>query len=177
MKKISIIGSGGAGKSTLSLKIGQILQLPVIHLDQHYWKPGWVESEKEDWRNKVQSIVKQDSWVMDGNYGGTFDLRFPESDTIIILDYSPMICMYRSLKRRFQHWNKTRPDMARGCPEKFVEFDFFKWIWNFRRDGRPIIENGLEEYAKNVDIIKFQSPLLLKKWLIELRMVTGKRDL
>ena len=49
MKKILVIGSGGSGKSTFSRRLGEKLGLPVVHLDQLYWRPGWVETPKVEW--------------------------------------------------------------------------------------------------------------------------------
>jgi len=47
MNKIAVIGSGGSGKSTFSRKLGNILNLPVYHLDTVYWNPGWIETPKD----------------------------------------------------------------------------------------------------------------------------------
>ena len=52
MKKIMIIGSGGAGKSTLSVKISNILNLPLFHLDAIFWKPNWTPSTDQEFTNK-----------------------------------------------------------------------------------------------------------------------------
>ncbi|HBM16819.1 MAG TPA: hypothetical protein DD381_10820 [Lentisphaeria bacterium] len=46
-KKILIIGNCGSGKTTLSKKLSLISNLPVIHLDKHYWNPGWIITETE----------------------------------------------------------------------------------------------------------------------------------
>ncbi|MEW5922698.1 MAG: hypothetical protein AB1746_01785 [Candidatus Zixiibacteriota bacterium] len=55
--KILVIGSPGAGKSTFSIRLGQLLDLPVIHLDYHFWNPGWIETDKDKWREKVVGLV------------------------------------------------------------------------------------------------------------------------
>ena len=41
MKRIAVIGAGGAGKPRLARTLGQALGLPVVHLDAHYYGPGW----------------------------------------------------------------------------------------------------------------------------------------
>ncbi|MBW4425057.1 MAG: hypothetical protein KME50_11545 [Nostoc desertorum CM1-VF14] len=71
MKKILIIGSGGAGKSTLARELGTILGLEVIHLDTWYWNPGWVETPKAKWQSIIQSLTLRECWIMDGNYSNT----------------------------------------------------------------------------------------------------------
>ncbi len=80
-----MVGSGGAGKSTLAREIGQRTGIPVIHLDQHFWKPGWVETPAEEWRAMQNDLLAADCWIVDGNYGGTFDVRFARADTVVVL--------------------------------------------------------------------------------------------
>ena len=83
MRKISIIGSGGAGKSTFAKRLSSILEVPVYHLDSMFWKPGWVETEREEWADLQRSVCEKSEWILDGNYGGTIDVRLRTSDTVI----------------------------------------------------------------------------------------------
>ncbi len=48
MKRLAIVGCAGAGKSTLARLLGQILGLPVFHLDALFWRPGWVETPLDE---------------------------------------------------------------------------------------------------------------------------------
>lgn len=118
MKKILIIGSGGVGKSTLARELGTILGLEVIHLDTWYWNPGWVETPKAEWQSIVQDLTLPESWIMDGNYSGTLDLRLSVADTVIFLDFTRILCLARVIKRRFMYAGQSRPDMASDCPER-----------------------------------------------------------
>ena len=79
--KISVIGCGGAGKSSLARRLSEDLNLPLIHLDTYFWNPGWIETPESLWREKVEDLVAEPKWIMDGNFSGTFDLRFPASDS------------------------------------------------------------------------------------------------
>lgn len=88
MKKIMLIGSGGAGKSTLARQIGQMLAIEVIHLDTLMWRSNWEIIDKEEQIAIQHNIVQKDEWIIDGNYGGTMDIRLREADTVIFLDYS-----------------------------------------------------------------------------------------
>jgi adenylate kinase family enzyme len=99
LRKILIIGCSGAGKSTLARQVGRITDLPVIHLDQHYWPPGWQEPDRATWRCKVSALIAQPRWVMDGNYRRTLALRLAEADTVIFLDFPTWLCLVRVLRR------------------------------------------------------------------------------
>src|SRR5882724_2173258 len=114
MNKILIIGSGGAGKSTFAERLGQVLKIEVVHLDVLYWKPGWVETPKPEWRKTVAELVKRESWIIDGNYSGTFDIRLEACDTVIFLDVARAFCLWRVLKRWMLYRHGGRPDMAEG---------------------------------------------------------------
>ena len=67
MQRVAIIGSGGAGKSTLARQLGEATGLPVVHLDREYWAPGWVEPPRDEWTRKVALFAAEDAWIMDGN--------------------------------------------------------------------------------------------------------------
>jgi len=134
MNRILILGCCGAGKSTLARNLSERTGIEIIHLDQEYWKPNWVESTEEEWRATISEIVKDDQWIMDGNYSGTWDLRIPRADTIIFIDQPTYVCLYRVIKRIISYHGKTRPDMTEGCPERF-DLQFFHYVltYNLRR--------------------------------------------
>jgi adenylate kinase family enzyme len=144
MRKILVIGSGGAGKSTFSRRLGRILDLEVVHLDALYWKPGWVETPKPEWRRTVEDLVSRDSWIIDGNYSGTLDIRFEACDTAIFLDVPRAVCAWRLLKRKALYRRGGRPDMARGCDEK-LSLEFFRWVWAYPARTRPKVLRLLRE--------------------------------
>jgi len=56
-----IIGSGGAGKSTFARRLGEILQLPVSHLDALYWKKDWVLASREEQIQVQKELVTQEA--------------------------------------------------------------------------------------------------------------------
>ncbi|QHJ69362.1 topology modulation protein [Planococcus halotolerans] len=128
MKKIIVCGvSAGAGKSTFARKLGEKLEMPVHHLDSYYWKAGWLEREKEEFRDKQRQLVKEDTWIIEGNYASSMEIRLAEADTFIYLELPLRVCLYRALKRWVLNYGKTRPDMAEGCPEK-MDKEFLKFI-------------------------------------------------
>jgi len=125
MEKIILVGSGGSGKSTLAKQLGDKLSLKVYHLDAIFWKPNWVGVPKNEQREIQHELIKNEKWIIDGNYGGTMGIRLKAADTIIFLDVHRTICIYRAFKRMLQYRNKTRPDMGEGCEER-LDFGFIK---------------------------------------------------
>ena len=75
LRRVLVIGPGGAGKSTFAARLAQRTGLPLIHLDQHYWRAGWVEPSNDEWLAKVDELVASERWIMDGNFGGTMERR------------------------------------------------------------------------------------------------------
>ena len=157
MRKVLVIGSGGAGKSTLAVRLGKVLGLPVVHLDRLHWKPGWVEPDKTEWRETVIDLVAGDEWVMDGNYGGTLDLRIPVADTIVFMDFPPAICLWRVVKRRFVYRGGSRPDMAPGCTER-LDLGFLGWVWSYRKNRRPRILKQIELHGRDKPLFTLRGP-------------------
>ncbi|MEM6612577.1 MAG: DNA topology modulation protein [Cyanobacteria bacterium P01_C01_bin.72] len=157
MKRVAIIGSCGAGKSTLSKALGKKLKLPIIHLDRHYWKAGWQESDGQKWQQRHQDLIKGDRWIIDGNYGNTMNLRLAAADTIIWLDFNRYLCLWRVFRMYMQYGGKTRPDMAHGCPER-LNWEFLIYVWNFPRSHRPQILTQLAQLQDNQRIIILENP-------------------
>ena len=112
VRKIAIIGCGGAGKSTLAHRLGDVLGLPVVHLDQHYWRPGWVEPDKATFHAQLAELLAADAWVLDGNYSGTLEVRAAAADVVVFLDFPRALCLYRVFARWWRWRGHTRPDLA-----------------------------------------------------------------
>jgi adenylate kinase family enzyme len=160
MERVIIIGSSGSGKSTLARQLGQKTGLPVIHLDLHYWYPGWVASPDEVWRKEVQELSQKPRWIMDGNYRETLDLRLAAADTVLFLDLPPLLCAWRAIYRRLQYRRRQRPDMAPGCQETLFGPDFPEFllrIWDYPQRARPDVLKRLAELDGATQVFHFQS--------------------
>ena len=146
--RVMVIGSSGAGKSTLARQLGQKLNLPVIHLDRHYWHAGWVGTPLHEWRETVRQFSARSHWIMDGNYRSTLAERASAADTVIFLDLPRWLCVMRVIKRRVQHNRQPRPDMAPGCVEKLLDPElpaYLNHIWQYERRARPHVVYWLQQ--------------------------------
>jgi adenylate kinase family enzyme len=162
MQRVLVLGCSGSGKTRLSLALAERTGLPVIHLDQHYWRPGWVEPPKEEWLAQVAELLARPSWIMDGNYSGTIAERLAAADTAIFLDFPTWICFWRVLKRIVAGYGRTRPDLAPGCPEH-VDFAFLLYVLRFRRRNRPRLVAAFAAYDGAV--VRLTRPAEVREYL------------
>lgn len=169
-KRIMIIGSPGSGKSTFARQLADITGLPLIHLDKEFWNSGWIETPREEWIPMQESLISGEEWIVDGNYGGTLNMRLDRADTIIWFQLSRTVCLVSYIKRVISTNRKGgRPDMPEGCPEKF-DFEFMKYIWSFpRASGKRNSEKIAEYIDKN--IIVFNKRSKANMFLIDLKNI------
>jgi adenylate kinase family enzyme len=172
LKRVAIIGSGGSGKSTLARKLGEILQINVYHLDALFWRSGWVGTSKEEQRSVQENLVGQEKWIMDGNYGGTIDIRLNHADTIIFLDIPRITCLIRVIKRRIQYRKSPRPDMGEGCNER-LDAEFVKWVWNYPKVKKPAIVEKLALLSNRKEVIILSSTRAVNDFLQHVKMREG----
>lgn len=164
MRRVLIIGSGGAGKSTLATALGAATGLPVVHLDACYWRPGWVETPKDEWRGVVAELTARDEWIMDGNYGGTMDARLAAADTVIFLDLPRLVCVWRVVKRWLAYRGRSRPDMTAGCPER-LSWEFVWWIWTYPSRRRPGVLERLAMLRDDQRVVHLTSSRTVESFL------------
>ncbi|RLK22917.1 adenylate kinase family enzyme [Micromonospora sp. M71_S20] len=164
MRRILIVGSAGAGKSTLSREVARRLDLPLIHLDRHYWQPGWVALGDARWRATVAELADRPAWVMDGNYGGTLDLRLPRADLLVFCDLGRLLCLGRVLRRRWAHRATGRPDLPPGCPET-IDVEFLRYVWRYPRRSRPRLLTAVATHSPAPPVVRLRSRAEVRRWL------------
>lgn len=152
MKRIVIVGIPGSGKSTFANKLGKKLNREVIHLDKEYWAVNWEKKypEKQDWKNFVKELVKQDEWIIDGNYQSTMNIRFDRADTIIYFDLPRWRSLWRAFIRVF---HKEQPrGRAEGTIEK-ISWVLIKFILTYpKKEIRQMIQNHAD--AREIFVVR-----------------------
>ncbi len=159
MERVLIVGSGGAGKSTFARLMGGITGLPVVHLDAHHWRSGWVEPSRDEWLATMRRLISGERWIIDGNYSGVeFQVRLERADTIVLMDLPRRVCLWRALKRPLSR--TPRLDMPEGCPERFYDLEYLKflrWIWRYSDNSLPRILDAIATHGDGITLHRLTS--------------------
>ncbi|NPD88920.1 MAG: hypothetical protein HGN29_09345 [Asgard group archaeon] len=155
MKRIVVIGNAAAGKSNFSMRVNEITNIPVYHLDKILWKKDWERTSEEEFTFRHDEILKEDSWIIDGvAYKSTYPKRFSRADTIIFLDTPLEECKERGLQRMKEDIERPNPYVTEGCryPLEFIK-EQNDVIELFHNEYRKYILEMIEQYKKEKTVI------------------------
>jgi adenylate kinase family enzyme len=136
MRRVSVVGTTGSGKTTLAATISARLGMPHIELDAIYHQPNWTPLPEGEFRRRIADLVEGDSWVVDGNYSMVRDLVWGAADTVVVLAYSRPLVMRRIVARTFgRMWR--RQELWNGNRERWTnllsfnpERNIILWSWH-----------------------------------------------
>jgi adenylate kinase family enzyme len=154
MERIAVIGCGGSGKTTLSRRLGGLLELPVIHIDGHYWREVdgvRIESTPGQWRACHRELVAGDRWVIDGMKLGGIEERLAAADTAIFLDLPTVSCLWGIIRRRSRFRGRNLPEL--GVYDR-ITWPFIAWVSSFRRRQRPRVLQLLAASDRDVIVLR-----------------------
>jgi adenylate kinase family enzyme len=118
LRRVAVIGTSCAGKTTFAAALAARLQAPHIELDALHWRADWVPAPRADFRRAVAAATAADRWVSDGNYSMVRDLVWRRATAVIWLDYPfPTVlwrALYRTVRRALQ-----REELYSGNRETF----------------------------------------------------------
>jgi len=159
-RRVVVTGLAGAGKSTFSKVLAAKTGLPLIHLDLHFWKPGWVAPSDDEWREKQRRLLAGDAWIADGNYHATLDLRVERAVTVVYLDTPWWTCARRAFVRGIR-----RPPgsvMPEGCDDSARQRLRDEWgivwkVWRRRRSDRERELTIVSQHGRHVALHTLRS--------------------
>ncbi len=161
IKKISIIGGSGTGKTTLADNLAGELGLPVYHLDGLNYSENWKENNKDKRDKIILEKIAQPQWIMDGTYTSTLERRLQASDFIIYLDYTSLAQARGVMGRFLKNHGKEKAEIP-GCKEKMT-FSFFFWVLRWRGKKRKYIVELVNKIDQN-KVMLFKNRKQLSKW-------------
>ena len=159
--RIVILGCPGSGKSTFARQLQEKTGLPLIHLDNVWWRGDGTHISREEFDRALDGLLAGEKWVMDGDYSRTYEVRLRAADTVIFLDYDEETCMAGIMARVGQ----DRPDMP--WTEATLDPELVAQVQNYRRDNRPTVYALLPKYPEKQALI-FTDRAQADRWLAEL---------
>ncbi len=168
--KVHIIGGAGSGKSYISKKLSKALNIKNYELDEIFWddsdKTFNKKATSEFRNNKLNKILKQDNWIIEGVYYSWLYESFKKADTIIILNPNIIIQQYRIvkrfLKRKFGYEKSNKKESLSNL------LKLMKWNYNYNKKKIKIILEFINDFSEKIYMTK--NNRMAYKHIIDLHM-------
>ena len=150
VRRVVILGRGGAGKSVLSHQLSKVTGLPVVELDALFWQPGLVPMGPSGWAACQRELVQRPAWILDGDlgpYDQALEVRLRAADTIVVLDFAFLRCAWRTLRR-----GRERAD-------------YWGWVWSWRRRSLPEILHAINADAPRAKLHVLRNPAMVRRFI------------
>jgi hypothetical protein len=154
MRRVVILGRGGAGKSVLARRLSELTGLPAIELDGLFWQPGPVPFQAEAWVARHKELLAGERWIIDGDLGPHdvgLAARLGAADTIIVLDFGFLRCAWRTLRRGRE------------------QAEYWHWVWSYRRHSLPKLSIAIAAHLPRVQVHVLRDPSMVRRFLADIR--------
>jgi adenylate kinase family enzyme len=161
-RRIMIFGLPGSGKTTFSIQLSELTNIPLYHLDRYFFIENWEERDYQEFMDIQKGIVDQEEWILDGNAIRSFETRYKRTELALYFRFNRLLCIWRTIKRIFLQ-DAYCLDIPPGC-KKSVRCKLLKYLWNFHRTVNTSLENLKKKYP-NVSLITFQKNSDVKRFI------------
>ncbi len=159
--RILILGCPGSGKSTFARALAARTGLPLVHLDNIWWRADGTHVPREEFDRALETLLRGEQWIMDGDYSRTYEVRIRAADTVVFLDYPEDVCM-DGIRARV---GQPRPDMP--WAETVLDPELVAQVQSYARDNRPQVLALLQKYPEKRSLI-FTARQEADRWLSRL---------
>jgi len=152
VRRVVILGRGGAGKSVLASQLSSLTGIPAIELDSVFWQQGAVPTLAEEWAARQRDLVARKTWILDGDlgpYDSGLSARLAVADTIIVLDFGFVRCAWRTLRRGRE------------------QAEYWRWVWSYRRRSLPRLRVAIVAQLPRADVHVLRNPAMVRRFLAD----------
>ena len=150
LRRINITGNAGSGKTTVTKRLGELIGLPVYHLDAIVWQPKWQKTPPEDRLRLENELTDQEAWIIDGVSRNVRE----KADLVVFLDVPRGTCIVRVMKRNLPYLFHSRPELPDNCPEILIFPKLVRLIMRFPKYVRTSI---IQEAERNDNYVIVKS--------------------
>jgi len=171
-KRIAIIGNTGSGKTSFAKKLSLVLDIPHVELDGLNWQSNWTPAP--DFVERVHHTLNAHDrgWIADGNNEKVREYVWTNATTVVWLDFSFMIVMWRLTLRTFRRL-LLKETLWNGNKERWSVV--FSWnsilLWGivmYSRYKKEFPEQLKQPQYAHIEVIRLRSPKDADKWLRDL---------
>ncbi len=164
MKRIAVIGNAGGGKTTLSRRLGDALELPVHHVDSIQYQSGWKRTPSAECDRKLDALAATGRWIIDGfGSDGAIERRLRVADTVVFVDFPLFVHYWWACKRQWHSRRRQRVELPDDCPEFTVRYSWklAAVMWKVHRHYRPWFTKLVRGLTDDVSVFHIRTP---KEW-------------
>jgi adenylate kinase family enzyme len=115
---------------------------------------------KDEFDARLNEYMQEDSWIIDGDYSRTYEMRIAACDTVIFLDYGEAVCM----QGINECVGKVRDDMP--WTEAELDPELVEMVQQYEKKNKPMLQNLFRKYPTK-EVIIFHNRDEAMNWLVE----------
>ncbi len=171
-QRILILGRTGSGKTTLARELAAVIGVPHVELDGLYLGPNFSTAPLPVLRDRTRAAIAGDRWVTDGNKSAVRDLVWPRADTVIWLDYSLVVCLWRLGRRALWRTSvlKAQATETNGKVRLLRQFllgakGVHTALRSHKGQRRKYPKMFARQENQHLAVVRLRSPRATRRWL------------
>jgi adenylate kinase family enzyme len=174
VRRVSVVGNSGSGKTTFARRLALVLGVPYVELDAIHHLPNWEPMAPAAFLAAVNEVAATDAWVIDGNYRAVVvdGPVWSRADTVVWLDpprwmvMRQVVCRTcRRMLTREELWNGNREPLRNSLswdPHRSI----IRWSWTQHDKYQDRFGSAMTSPAwAHVEFVRLRSRKAADEWL------------